>query len=91
MFVETAAPDWWDAALAALFPSNGEGPAAFARFGHAEGQMIDVWRIPPPGTGYVLSLSDGLGKLILWMEDHASYLDFITTRGATWLGLPRAK
>jgi hypothetical protein len=89
MFAEITAPPWWDDALQELFPLEGDGPPSYACFGVADAQMIEVWELRVPGKGYVMSLSDGIGNQIIWAQDQVAYLDFITSRGAVWLGLPR--
>jgi hypothetical protein len=87
-FVQIAAPDWWEKALQVVFPPDGDGPRLHARFGTTAGQTIDVWQVRPPGWGYVLSLANTTSDLLLWVEERATYLNFITSRGAAWLGLP---
>jgi hypothetical protein len=89
-FAEIKAPDWWDIALEALFPLDGDGPPSIASYGEGEGQSIEIWAVLPPGKGYVVSMADGVSNLILWLQDQASYVDFMTTRGSAWLSLPKA-
>jgi hypothetical protein len=87
-FAEIVTPDWWAKALDVVFPPDGDGPRLHARFGTTDGAMIEVWQVRPPGWGYVLSLADTTSNLLLWVEERATYLDFVTSRGAAWLGLP---
>jgi hypothetical protein len=87
-FVEIAMPDWWAKALDVVFPPDGDGPRLHARFGTTDGPMIEVWQVRPPGWGYVLTLADTTSNLLLWVEERATYLDFITSRGPAWLGFP---
>jgi hypothetical protein len=91
LFAEVPAPDWWDDTLESLFPLEGDARPSSSTFSQPGGQTIEAWELRRPAEGYVLCLSDGSTDQFVWAQDQAAYLDFITSRGAKWLGLTKAR
>jgi hypothetical protein len=70
---EIEQPDWWDADLGRIFPEDADGPLPSDTFFAQGGKSVSAWRIRPPGTGYLLSISDGVSNTLAWAEDDEAY------------------
>jgi hypothetical protein len=73
---EIEQPDWWDAEMERIFPEDGDSPLPSDTFFARGERSVFAWRTRPPGTGYLLSISDGASNILAWAEDDAAYAAF---------------
>jgi hypothetical protein len=82
---EIEPPQWWEEALARLWPHICQQAHLLACFSSGQEGQIEVYPLQAPGEGYFVLLIDAVEAAPMWVRDQDGYRDFLSSRDRAWL------